>query len=210
MRTEPPRVLWLSTLDWFTGDAQESAQTFAEIFSLPQVRDDWLIQDPKHGYEAVFSRANDSVTAAPSRLEFLTVLHDVDEDLCALSPYEQVSALQSRRSQQVHATVLAVDDIDNAITWMEANGVAMKVEEACEHLPFPRVWIGWDHEGGHIPGVEPDMFLELISADGVSPKLVASVKAPSGRAGISRLGWRMFLVDELEVGRGAYEVSRCA
>jgi hypothetical protein len=81
---------------------------------------------------------------------------------------------------------------------MAATGVGVRVEEPCEHLPFPRIWIGWDGDENYVPGVEPKIFLEMIPANGVSPKVVDSVTEPSGRSGESRLAWRLFLVDDLD------------
>lgn len=192
-----PSIGFISTLDWMVDDPWSAATTFARVFSLPEVRPSWRQSLATHGYEAVFARAHDDVTAAPTRLEFITATDTTGLTLCEMSPYEPVTALQRGRDQLIHATVLAIENTEQTIRWITENNIAARIEEPCEHLPLFRIWFGWNGEE-HVAGVEPDTFLEMIPAEKISPRVAASIHTPNTEPGRSRLGWRMFLVDDLD------------
>jgi hypothetical protein len=192
-------VHFLSTIDFIVDDVQTVCARFSDTFSLLSPRTSWFQRLDSHRYEAAYGRAGDAYADAPSRLQFWSLLsdHDVAEAPCHsyLAPVSALVARQADRPQKIHATVLAVDDVEAAIAWLAARKVPAQVEPPCEHFPFQRVWIGWQGSAYADPA-DTGLYLELIPAAAL-PASATTAGASALRDRTTRLGWRMFVVEDL-------------
>ncbi|MCA2292803.1 VOC family protein [Mycobacterium timonense] len=197
-----PDIALLNAVDWVVDDLPATAADLAAL--LPGLTMTGELHLPEHGFDTVFYRSPLSMGLLPTRVQ-LVVLSDPVIPVgqpCWVAPFDPMQRAQGRsRLQRVHGTVLAVRNFKQTVAWLDGTEAPYYLEHPCEHLPYPRIWLGWG-EGGRKrePDVDGGLFLEFIPLE-VFPSVVrdADAHAPGALDSPVRVAARTVVVPDLEV-----------
>ncbi|KMV16579.1 VOC family protein [Mycobacterium heckeshornense] len=197
-----PDIVLLNAVDWVVDDLPATAADLATL--LPGLTLTGELHLPEHGFDTVFYRSPLSMGLLPTRVQLVTLSEPVipKGQPCWVAPFELMQRAQGQsRLQRVHGTVLAVRNFKQTVAWLDVKKVPYYLEQPCEHLPYPRIWLGWG-EGGlkREPDVDGGLFLEFIPLE-VFPSAVrdADPDAPGALDSPVRVAARTILVPDLEV-----------
>ena len=200
-----PSIAFLNSADWFVGDPSHAVARVRELVGFQASSRDLTFQLPTHRFDARFFCAEDPMTVAPTKLEFIDASnkHDYDDEppnKCDSPPLLAIERLQGSRPQKTHATNIVVENFDETLSWFQERDIPLYIEKECEHLPFQRGWVGWTESGArYIPGFDAGLFIEVIPIEAFPAKMGEAVaRSVRGVDGVSRVGARTFLVDDLE------------
>jgi len=197
-----PDVALLNAVDWVVDDLPATAADLAAL--LPGLKVTGELHLPEHGFDTVFYRSPLSMGLLPTRVQLVALSEPVipEGQPCWVAPFDPMQRAQGQsRLQRVHGTVLAVRNFKQTVAWLDRKKAPYYLEHPCEHLPYPRIWLGWG-EGGlkREPGVDGGLFLEFIPIE-VFPSVVrdADPDAPGALDSTVRVAARTVLVPDLEV-----------
>ncbi|WP_145011620.1 VOC family protein [Mycobacterium marseillense] len=196
-----PDIALLNAVDWVVDDLSATAADLAALLRGLKVTGELHL--PEHGFDTVFYRSPLSMGLLPTRVQLVALSEPVipEGQTCWVAPFDPMQREQGRsRLQRVHGTVLAVRNFKQTAAWLDAKKAPYYLEHPCEHLPYPRIWLGWG-EGGlkREPDVDGGLFLEFIPLE-VFPSIVrdADPDAPGARDSPVRVAARTVLVPDLE------------
>jgi hypothetical protein len=103
---------------------------------------------------------------APTRLEVIAPLAPVAPERPAPNyPFiEEIATSQGPRPSKLHSTVIAVSDIERLVTRLEDRRLPHRLFGADGHLPFPRLWLGFESGEGdtYVPTVDGGLRIEVL------------------------------------------------
>ncbi|MET7400361.1 VOC family protein [Dactylosporangium sp. NPDC005572] len=155
----------LASADLLVASSQAAMDRLGPILGLYEPRGVWRQVWPRWGFDARWCRVNLDVALAPTHVEIIAPFGEPDSHLS--HPFmAEIFRGQANRQYKTHSTPVAIDDMDAMVTRLAAAKARFRVDEPAEELPFPRIWLGRNHDdpGAYDPGADGGLYLEFVPA----------------------------------------------
>jgi len=192
---------FLLSADVCVASAQTALERLQAALDFPSPVPGAYARYDEGGWDVIFALVNKPLAAAPTRLEIIAPLDPPD----ARAPRagRRIYDAQAPRLWRTHATVVATPDLPALVERVRAAGARHWLQPAGKEVGFDRLWIGTaqgdtaDYDGA----VDSGLRLEFVpsSAAALPPEAFRrpADRPQRGDAGLRRIRYRSFLVDDL-------------
>jgi len=193
----------LGSASFLVEDRERAASAAQQVLGLRAPKPHWILDTPGRGITVTFLRPGPSTALAPTPIEIVASdeVRPGTDPRVALPLLPAVARSQGARPTKVHATDIAVADIDELLERCRRDGRRHWVK--ADPLGVRRVWIGFDatNPTDYVPDGDGGLHFEFLPTEALRlpPAAVdASPAAPAaGEGALLGVASRTYLVDDL-------------
>jgi len=194
----------LASADVLVDDHDVVLRRWQEAAGLPEQNPRWTRTPPGTGTRWTYARLGRDRHRSPTELEVISPWEVPPPGPRPVGyPYiGEIADAQGDRPSKLHSTVVSTNRFDEVVARLRDEGAPHRIDEPDEHLPFPRLWVGF-HPGRpdqYDPAADGGIRLEVLPHEVLGyPDPAARREEPEPAPGaLRRIAARLILVDDLD------------